>query len=272
MRCLRLAGRLRKARKPRGLTFIERHSRSTGKPPRCSSKNLNLTAFGSRRTGGLFWMFLSSFRLRTSRRSRTFSRARSRSLAETTSVPRCTLNHLFEVDKPPPRSSARWRRESPRVSAMRAASLRNSSVPPVPLVHLLCCTICDQRRGTKPRQAQYPGRPSKVSGAELATPQTQQSDAVISNPRRQQSSAQQLPRRQDIGGRRALVAHRQPAHPSARRSAMAPQGFTVCAERRAGAPGSLRCSSGLACRNGRRATSPHASTLTAPRALEPAWE
>jgi hypothetical protein len=52
--CLRLAGRLRKARKPRGLTFITRHSRSTGKVPRCSSTNLNLTAFGSRRTGGLF--------------------------------------------------------------------------------------------------------------------------------------------------------------------------------------------------------------------------
>ncbi len=50
-----LAGRLRKARKPRGLTFITRQSRSTGKAPRCSSTNLNLTAFGSRRTG---WLFL----------------------------------------------------------------------------------------------------------------------------------------------------------------------------------------------------------------------
>ncbi len=54
-RCLRLAGRLWKARKPRGLTFITRHSRSIGNAPRCSSANLNLTAFGSQRTG---WLFL----------------------------------------------------------------------------------------------------------------------------------------------------------------------------------------------------------------------
>lgn len=53
MCCLRLAGRLRNARKPRGLTSITRHRRSTGKAPRCSSTNLNLTAFGSRRTGWL---------------------------------------------------------------------------------------------------------------------------------------------------------------------------------------------------------------------------
>jgi hypothetical protein len=32
--------------------------------------------------------------------------------------------------------------------------LRNSSVLPVPMVHLLCCTICDQRSGTKPGQVQ----------------------------------------------------------------------------------------------------------------------
>jgi len=35
-----------------GLTFITRHSRSIGKAPRFSSTNLNLTAIGSRRTGG----------------------------------------------------------------------------------------------------------------------------------------------------------------------------------------------------------------------------
>ena len=34
-----------KVRNPRGLTFITRHSRSTRKAPRCSSTNLNLTAF-----------------------------------------------------------------------------------------------------------------------------------------------------------------------------------------------------------------------------------
>ena len=51
----RLAGRLRKARNPRGLTFITRHNRSVGKLRRCSSTNLNLTAFEPRRTG---WPFL----------------------------------------------------------------------------------------------------------------------------------------------------------------------------------------------------------------------
>ncbi len=54
MRCQRLAGRLQKARSPRGLTFLTWHSRSIGKAPRCSSTNLNRTAFGSRRTGWLF--------------------------------------------------------------------------------------------------------------------------------------------------------------------------------------------------------------------------
>ena len=54
MRCQRLAGRLQKARSPRGLTFLTWHSRSIGKAPRCSSTNLNLMAFGSRRTGWLF--------------------------------------------------------------------------------------------------------------------------------------------------------------------------------------------------------------------------
>ena len=42
-RWLGLAERLRKARKPRGLTFITRHSRSIGKAPRRSSTKLNLT-------------------------------------------------------------------------------------------------------------------------------------------------------------------------------------------------------------------------------------
>ncbi len=54
IRCQRLAGRLQKARSPRGLTFLTWHSRSIGKAPRCSSTNLNRTAFGSRRTGWLF--------------------------------------------------------------------------------------------------------------------------------------------------------------------------------------------------------------------------
>ena len=56
--------------------------------------------------------------------------------------------------KAAPRSSAIWRRDSPLVSAIRTASLRNSSVLPVPKVHLLCYTICDQRSGTKQLQVQ----------------------------------------------------------------------------------------------------------------------
>jgi transposase len=60
--------------------------------------------------------------------------------------------HLFSVDIPTPRSSAICLRESPLVSAIRTASLRNSSVLTVPMVHLLCCTLRDQRSGTKPRQ------------------------------------------------------------------------------------------------------------------------
>ena len=49
-----------------------------------------------------------------------------------------------------PRSSATCLRVSPLVSAMRTASLRNSSVRVRPIVHLLCCIICYQRSGTKP--------------------------------------------------------------------------------------------------------------------------
>jgi hypothetical protein len=40
------------------------------------------------------------------------------------------------------------------VSRICAASLRNSSVLTVPMVHLLCCTLRYQRSGTKPRQDQ----------------------------------------------------------------------------------------------------------------------
>ena len=70
-------------------------------------------------------------------------------------VPRCALTHLFKVEKPTHRSSATWSRESPLVSTIRTASLRNSFVLPVPMVHLLCCRIGDQRSGTKPVQVQY---------------------------------------------------------------------------------------------------------------------
>ena len=52
--------------------------------------NLNLMAFGPRRTGWLFFRISrSSSRMRFSRQSRTFSRARLKSSFDTTSVPRC---------------------------------------------------------------------------------------------------------------------------------------------------------------------------------------
>ena len=41
---------------------------------------------------------------------------------------------------------------SPLVSAIRTASLRNSSVWGSLIVHLLCCSKCYQRSGIKPRQ------------------------------------------------------------------------------------------------------------------------
>ncbi len=69
-----------------------------GRNGKCSPAAGNWVAF--------FRMSLSSFRIRTPRRSRSFSRARSRSSAETTPVPRCALTHLFRVEKPTPRSSA----------------------------------------------------------------------------------------------------------------------------------------------------------------------
>src|SRR5690606_1795876 len=99
-----------------------------------------------------FNISLSSLRRRFSRRSRSFSRASSRSSGDTTSVSRCAFSHLFSVESPTPKSSATCRRVSPLVSAIRTASLRNSSVLPVPIVRLLCCTLCYQRSGTKPRQ------------------------------------------------------------------------------------------------------------------------
>jgi hypothetical protein len=44
---------------------------------------------------------------------------------------------------------------SPLVSAIRTASLRNSSVRSIPIVHLLCCNKCYQRSGIKPRQVHF---------------------------------------------------------------------------------------------------------------------
>ena len=92
--------------------------------------------------------------MRFSRRSRSFSRARSRSLSGTTSVSRCAVTHLFSVERPTPKSDATCLRVSPLVSAIRTASARNSSVLFVPIVCLPCCSKCYQRGGIKPRQVQ----------------------------------------------------------------------------------------------------------------------
>jgi hypothetical protein len=54
-----------------------------------------------------------------------------------------------------PRSSATGLRDSPLVSAIRTASLRNSSVRFSPTAHLLCCNKCYQRSGIKPRQVHH---------------------------------------------------------------------------------------------------------------------
>ena len=55
---------------------------------------------------------------------------------------------------PTHRIARRPRRTSPLVSAIRTASLRNSSVRFSPIVNLLCCSKCYQRSGIKPRQVQ----------------------------------------------------------------------------------------------------------------------
>lgn len=77
-------------------------------------------------------------------------------------------------DDRPPDHPATGRRESPLVSAIRTASLRNSSVLPVPMVHLLCCTLRDQRSGTKPRQVQ----PLPWMGSDQAHPEVEGEGAM----------------------------------------------------------------------------------------------
>lgn len=97
---------------------------------------------------------LFSLRARFSRRSRSFSAAWSRSSDETTSVLQCAATHLFSVDFPTHKSCATCCRDGPLVSAIRTASLRNPSVLPVPMSHLLSCTLRYQRSGTKSLQVQ----------------------------------------------------------------------------------------------------------------------
>ena len=120
-----------------------------------SLTNLNLRALGLHRPKspssekqppGLFSdppqfrMSLSSRRMRFSRLSRTLPRASAWTWDDATSVSLCAVIHIFNVDLPPPKSSATCCRESLLDHAIRTASLRNSSVLPVPLVHRPCCT------------------------------------------------------------------------------------------------------------------------------------
>jgi hypothetical protein len=93
-------------------------------------------------------------RSRVSRAEADHSLGRGSSSFDTTSEPLYAVIHLFSVDMPTPRSSATCLRVSPLVSAIRTASWRNSSVRFNPIVYLLCCNKCYQRRGIKPRQVQ----------------------------------------------------------------------------------------------------------------------
>ena len=102
-----------------------------------------------------FKISLSSLRMRFSRRSLSFSCARLKSSAETTSVSRYAVIHLFSVDMPIPRSPATCLRVNQLVRAIRTASRRNSSVRFSPIVTLLCCSKCYQRSGIKPRQVHF---------------------------------------------------------------------------------------------------------------------
>ncbi len=108
--------------------------------------------------------------MRFSRRSRSFSRTRSKSLSDTTSVSRCAVTHLFNVDRPTPKSDATCFLVSPLVSAIRTASARNSSVRFSPIVRLLCCNKCYQRSGIKPRQVQRVPRPNTPSTPRVLYP------------------------------------------------------------------------------------------------------
>ena len=78
---------------------------------------------------------LSSLRMRFSRRRRSFSRIRFWSGPMSANYSENTVTHLFSIESPTPRSAETRRRVKPLVSAIRAASLLNSS--------LCLCAISD---------------------------------------------------------------------------------------------------------------------------------
>jgi hypothetical protein len=85
---------------------------------------------------------------------------------------------LFSVDIPTPESSANCLRVNPLVSAIPTASLRNSSARFSPVVHLLCCSKCYQRSGTKPRQVHAPDAQSYSTVGAPGTPGAVHCDIV----------------------------------------------------------------------------------------------
>jgi hypothetical protein len=82
-----------------------------------------------------FNTFLTSLRMRFSRRRRSFSRTRFWSGPMGANYSENTVAHLFSVESPTPRSAETCRRVSLLVNAIRAASLLNSS--------LCLCAISD---------------------------------------------------------------------------------------------------------------------------------
>jgi len=71
-------------------------------------------------------------------------------------------------------------RVSPLVSAIRTASLRNSSVRVSLIVHLLCCSKCYQRSRIKPQQVQTDlGKPLKDVANALQTLKGRKLDETV---------------------------------------------------------------------------------------------
>ena len=92
--------------------------------------------------------------MRFSPRSRSFPRARSRSLSETTSGSRCAVINLFSVQRPTPKSDHIRFLVRQLISAIRNASNRNSSSRFSPIIRLLWSNKCYQRSGIKTRNVQ----------------------------------------------------------------------------------------------------------------------
>ena len=141
VRWLRLIGRERKARKPRGLTSMIWHKRSVGTFPRCSSPLVHCCAIPCRavnepkphgfwlakNTVAFFRISLSSRRSRFSLRSSAISCSRSVYADGFSGFFRSCCIQWLSVENPTPKSAATCFRVSPLVSATRTASCKSSS-------------------------------------------------------------------------------------------------------------------------------------------------